>query len=88
MSYYIPWILLLAAGLGASFAGFFWALANGQFSDQERARYLPLRGEVDGRSDPAPPRPRGVYGMLAVFVTCGVTLICAFAGVLLIGMGR
>lgn len=88
MSYYLPWILLLAASLGASFAGFFWALENGQFSDQERARYLPLRGEVAGSPEAAPPVSRGVYGMLAVFLVCGLTLVCAFAGVLFMGMGR
>ncbi len=88
MSYYVPWILLLAAGLGASFAGFFWALANGQFSDQERARYLPLRGEVDGSLGAAPPASRGVYGVLAVFLICGLTLVVAVAAVLFMGMGR
>jgi cbb3-type cytochrome oxidase maturation protein len=88
MSYYVPWILLLAAGLGASVAGFFWALANGQFSDQDRARYLPLRGEVDGCAEAAPARSRGVYGMLAVFLISGLTLVCAFVGILFMGMGR
>jgi cbb3-type cytochrome oxidase maturation protein len=88
MSYYLPWILLLAAGLGASFAGFFWALRNGQFSDQDRARYLPLRGEADRRYEAAPAASRGVYGLLAVFLIGGVTLICALVSILFIGMGR
>jgi len=38
-------VLGLAAGIGV----FWWALKNGQFTDQERARYLPLEDE------PAPP---------------------------------
>ena len=58
-------------------AGFFWALRNGQFSDQDRARYLPLRGEADRRYEAAPAASRGVYGLLAVFLICGLTLICA-----------
>jgi cbb3-type cytochrome oxidase maturation protein len=88
MSYYVPWILLLAAGLGASLTGFFWALANGQFSDQDRARYLPLRGEADRGVEVAPLRLRGVYGLLALFLISGLTLIGAFVGILFIGMGR
>lgn len=46
MFYYLPWVLLIVASLWASLAGFLWALKNGQFSDQDRARYLPLRGET------------------------------------------
>ncbi len=88
MSYYLPWILLLAAGLGLSFAGFFWALRNGQFSDQDRARYLPLRGEADRCFEVAPLRLRGVYGLLALFLIGGATLIGAFVSILFTGMGR
>ena len=40
--FFLSWILLIAAGLLASMGVFFWALRSGQFSDQERARYLPL----------------------------------------------
>jgi nitrogen fixation-related uncharacterized protein len=45
MFYYVPWILLMAASLVASLALFIWALRRGQFSEQDRARYLPLRHE-------------------------------------------
>ena len=88
MSYYVPWICLLAAGLGVSFAGFFWGLANGQFSDQDRARYLPLRGEADRCSEAAPVAGNGVYGILAVFLISGLTLAGAVVGILIIGIGR
>jgi cbb3-type cytochrome oxidase maturation protein len=88
MTYYLPWMLLLAAGLGASVAGFFWALANGQFSDQDRARYLPLRGEADRCAEASPARSREVYGMLAVFLISGLTLISAFAGILFMVIRR
>ncbi|HSR10951.1 MAG TPA: cbb3-type cytochrome oxidase assembly protein [Thermodesulfobacteriota bacterium] len=43
MRYYLPWVLLVLASVSAALAGFFWAVRNGQFSDQDRARYLPLR---------------------------------------------
>lgn len=43
MMYYLPWVLLVIVSVWAALAGFFWGLSNGQFSDQQRARYLPLR---------------------------------------------
>jgi cbb3-type cytochrome oxidase maturation protein len=46
MFYYLPWVLLIVASVWVSLAGFLWAFKSGQFSDQDRARYLPLRGEV------------------------------------------
>ena len=46
--YFITYIIL---GFVISMLVFFWALKNGQFKDQDRARYLPLRdGEEAGRS--------------------------------------
>ncbi len=41
--YFITYILL---GFGISLIVFFWALKNGQFKDQQRARYLALEDEV------------------------------------------
>ena len=43
--YYLLWSLLIAVSLYISLTGFFWALRHGQFNEQERARYLPFRGE-------------------------------------------
>ncbi len=42
MIYYSGWLFLVVISLIVSLAGFIWALRAGQFSDQERARYLPL----------------------------------------------
>lgn len=53
---YLPlWIILVAFSLLASLAAFFWGLHSGQFSDQERARFLPLRdtGPAPVIKDPA-----------------------------------
>jgi len=36
------WITLVTLSLWVSLLAFFWALRSGQFSDQARARYLPL----------------------------------------------
>jgi len=43
--YYPYFITYIVIGLGLSLLVFFWALSRGQFQDQQRARYLPLRGE-------------------------------------------
>ncbi|HEY3275299.1 MAG TPA: hypothetical protein VGJ94_01660 [Syntrophorhabdaceae bacterium] len=43
---YIFWVALIGVSLWTSIGVFLWAHRNGQFRDQERARYLPLRGEA------------------------------------------
>jgi cbb3-type cytochrome oxidase maturation protein len=73
MFYYFPWILLMAASLLASLALFIWALKRGQFSDQDRARYLPLRHEL---SLPKVKDPAGLS--LEVYVLLG-TLAVGFS---------
>jgi cbb3-type cytochrome oxidase maturation protein len=41
---YFPYfIAYIAIGLTISLVVFFWAVKNGQFKEQQRARYLPLR---------------------------------------------
>ena len=45
MAYYPFWAFLITLSLLASVGGFLWASRHRQFKDQERARYLPLRGE-------------------------------------------
>jgi cbb3-type cytochrome oxidase maturation protein len=41
--YFSVWMILLAVSLWVSLAAFWWGLQSGQFSDQDRARYLPLK---------------------------------------------
>lgn len=41
--YFITYIL---AGFAISLIAFFWALKNGQFQEQQRARFLPLEAEM------------------------------------------
>lgn len=41
--YFSAWVILIAFSLWASLVAFLWGLRSGQFSEQDRARYLPLR---------------------------------------------
>jgi cbb3-type cytochrome oxidase maturation protein len=51
--YYPYFITYMALGLGITLVVFAWALNNGQFKDQQRARYLPLHAAPD----PPPAKP-------------------------------
>lgn len=42
---YLYFILYILAGFIITLSLLFWALKNGQFRDQKRARFLPLAGE-------------------------------------------
>ena len=72
---YLAWLSLIAVGIGISIMVFLWALKNGQFADQARARYLPLVEEV-----PLPPAevsrrlPVEVYA-LSIIITLGILSI-------------
>jgi cbb3-type cytochrome oxidase maturation protein len=68
--YYIFFLLYLFAGIGLCVAVFYWAVASGQFRDQERARYLPLLGKA--------PVPGGAAaGRWSRSMILTVLLICA-----------
>ena len=43
--YYPYFIAYMVAGFAISLVVFFWALNNGQFKDQQRARFIPLESE-------------------------------------------
>lgn len=46
---YFPYfIAYISIGLSISLLVFFWAVKSGQFQDQQRARFLPLRDEPAG----------------------------------------
>lgn len=45
---YFPYfIAYISIGLTISLVVFFWAVKNGQFRDQQRARFIPLRDVSD-----------------------------------------
>ncbi len=51
MTYLFPWIFLIVGSLIAGIGLFVWSYQSGQFSDQQRARYLPLRGTAKEHLD-------------------------------------
>ena len=46
--YYPYFLAYIVIGLSISLLVFGWALKTGQFRDQQRARFLPLKGQVEG----------------------------------------
>jgi nitrogen fixation-related uncharacterized protein len=69
----LPWFLLMAAGLVASVLLLFWGFKSGQFAEQDRARYLPLRGsdcmKTENGSKRAVPE---VYALVALMAASGL----------------
>lgn len=47
--YYPYFIAYMAAGFVISIVVFLWALHNGQFEDQQRARFIPLQTDLNTR---------------------------------------
>ncbi len=45
--YYPYFIAYIGIGLTISLVVFYWAFRTGQFNDQQRARFLPLRDDTD-----------------------------------------
>lgn len=70
---FLSWTLLVACSILIGLSAFFWALHDGQFSDQNRARYLPLVDDFQQSPAECPPwkgRERYFYlgmGVLGVF---------------------
>ena len=58
--YYPYFIAYITIGLTISLVVFYWAFKTGQFTDQQRARFLPLRGDTDQpRSQQSTSGPHG-----------------------------
>jgi nitrogen fixation-related uncharacterized protein len=71
----LPWFALMAAGLVASVVLLIWGFRSGQFAEQERARYLPLRDREDdaagGDSSRVAPE---VYALVGLMAASGLAL--------------
>lgn len=81
--FYYEWLSLVVISLWISFVAFIWGLYSGQFRDQERARYLPLVGEIsDAPRVSAPAKiPATVYVLAAIALTgLSVLAIPVFLG--------
>jgi nitrogen fixation-related uncharacterized protein len=75
--YFSGWIVLVAFSLWISLLAFLWGIQSGQFSDQERARYLPLRGALPPPLVNNPgKRPLEVYVLLFI----GMMVLLGLAG--------
>ena len=75
--YYPYFITYMAIGLVLGLGVFFWALKNGQFKDQQRARFLPLK---DMTQDVMPKKT--VFGRYEAYALWAVALI----GLMLTGL--
>jgi cbb3-type cytochrome oxidase maturation protein len=67
---YFPYfITYMVVGFAISLLAFFWALKNGQFKDQKRARFLPLS---DDQEPPATKvskvRPYEIYTLIFLVI--------------------
>ena len=67
--YYPYFMTYIGIGLTLVVVVFFWALKNGQFSDQQRARYLPLEDE-GGAMDAKGSRIRRIEIYTLAFLAC------------------
>ena len=78
--YYTFFIIYLVVGFAATLWVFLWAVRNGQFKDQQRARFLPLEQGSDmhhsGESVPNERRGHSLFGfMLSGLVACVFVLV-------------
>lgn len=67
MTYVFGWFGLVAISLSVSLIAFIWAIKSGQFTDQQRLRYLPLR---DLSAAPPPGEPARIS--IEVWALCGI----------------
>jgi hypothetical protein len=74
--YHFFWVMLIVTSLWVSLGGFMWAHRHGQFKDQDRARFLPLRGEMVSRHED---QEKGAVWELYVTVgILGIGLVAVF----------
>ena len=81
--YYPYFLTYMAVGLGITLIVFAWALNNGQFKEQQRARYLPLHDAPD----PPPAKPsRFIRLEMVVLFTMAVLGLAASAAVIIFAL--
>ncbi len=85
--YYPYFLTYIVTGLILSLAVFWWALKNGQFRDQERARYLPLEDQASAPAKGLPGPGRLEVLALAGLVAAGLALSAAVLIVSLVRFG-
>ena len=71
--YYPYFIVYMIVGFAISLLAFYWVLHNGQFNEQQRARYLPLEGgEIQSASVKLPMVKRIETFTLFFLAGCGL----------------
>lgn len=78
--YYPYFISYLLAGVAIALVVFAWALKNGQFQDQERARFLPLYGA--SRRAPVKASKVSRIEVISLFALVIIGLCASFATVI------
>ncbi len=83
MDYFGLWVVLVLVSLWISFLVFFWALRSGQFSDQDRARYIPLRGSQPvSRPESKSAKGSEIYVLLSlIFIAVAVVVLAVILSV-------
>ena len=75
--YYPYFIAYMSAGFLISIVVFLWALNNGQFKDQQRARFIPL--ESDMNTQPVKTSRFARIETIALFSLVCICLACSVA---------
>lgn len=75
--YFPYYVAYMTAGFMISLAVFFWALNQGQFKDQNRARFIPL--EAEGGGKPVKPSRFARIETIALFALVGIGLAASAA---------
>jgi len=85
--FYVGWMALTASGIFVGVLVFFWALKSGQFSDQGRARYLPLRDDFPMPRTENPSRPTGEVYALLIIIAIGLAAMATTVILTLMSLG-
>jgi len=83
MIYYAGWLFLVGISLVTSIVAFIWALRAGQFSDQDRARYLPLGKDLLSEPIMAVSRAKRRAHTISLCVIAAIAFIAFTAAVAL-----
>jgi hypothetical protein len=72
----IPWFCLMGASLAAGVLLLIWGFRSGQFAEQDRARFLPLRDEAAQAALDRPGRLTvEVYVLLGLIAAAAIGLV-------------
>jgi len=84
MTFYLFFLIYVAAGILICGLLFYWAVQTGQFRDQDRARYFPLSGQAPQARDAAGAKwPRSM--VVTVSMILGA-LICQIVVVMIMAL--